>query len=205
MYAFEIALPYLLHLAGNAGAIFAVAAILGIAFWLGDHLFMGVIPKDFKQVPIVRRAAFIGGVALAFAILWNAAFHAGGIEVSFLAPFGEQEADLALFWTTLIQTLGWMSPVAAFHGYTPAKLAYVVALGGAFVAVIMARLYWRGALAARAAFTGLFVTFATAVAIVYVAVAAVWLLQLLNIWFIALAGILFQKYRNLQLAHGHRA
>lgn len=203
MYAFELALPYLLHLASNAGAAMMIAAILGVGFWIGDHLFLGLIPKDFKQVPIVRRAAFIGGACFAFSTLWNAAFHAGGIEFSFLAPFGDRAPDFGLFWEKLMQTLSWLSPLAVSSGYLPSKLTYATGCVATLASLVAAWFYWRGAYALRAALVGLFVAASTALAIVYVAVAVVWLLQLMNIWFIALAGVLYQKYRNLQLAHGH--
>lgn len=180
-----------------------IAAILGLGFWVGDHLFLGLIPKDFKQVPIVRRAAFVGGACFAFSTLWNAAFHAGGIEFSFLAPFGDRPADFMLFWEKLMQTLSWLSPTAAFAGYNPSKVSYITGVVASVASLVAAWKYWRGAWALRAALVGLFVVAATAIAIVYVAVAVIWLLQLMNIWFIALAGVLFQKYRNLQLAHGH--
>ncbi len=196
----EIEFTGAIFLQGLQRLLDAGAVLIGpiLAAWAGEHVFKGVKPSDFGQVPIVRRLAVLGGACIGLAALWHGL---PGPGASVLSPLGMERADFALFVQVLTRTSRGFDPREILGAGDGADMLYRAGSAMTLAGIGLAIFYWRGKQAASAVVAAVLSTIFTAFAVAYLVTAAVWFVQLLNIWFIALAGFSLQKYRNLQSSH----
>lgn len=205
LHELEFAFTFLSAIFDHVGDTLFILAGFAIALLVGETIFARVRPNDFREVPIVRRCASMAGTAFALAALLAALLASRGLPVNVLAPLGEQNPNFSLFAEVFMAALRWLDPQSMINGPRIPQFLYGLGVLLSLAALALAVFFWRHTGQFKAFVTALLTIIFTAVAIMYAAVALIWLLQLLNIWFIAVAGVLFQKYRNLQLGHGHGA
>jgi hypothetical protein len=188
------------HLMAGALASAAVLAVPVLLLILANKVFHALAPADFNQVSIVRRAGVVGGVLLGAGAVLAPVLAGKGLGFGLLASSGS--GGLSAFCELLGSRLAWLLPANLTHAPAPVlwlvlagTAAWILPAGGAVA-------YWAGRERIGAMTIAVLIVPFMAFSLVYAVTMMVWFVHLLNIWSIAVAGLVYQRYRNSQLGHG---
>ena len=105
------------------------------------------------------------------------------------------------FCELLGSRLLWLLPINLAEAPTPAFGLMLAGTVTWFLPTFSAAAYWHGRDRLGAiTISALLVPF-MAFSLIYAVTMVVWFVHLLNIWSIAVAGVIYQRYRNSQMGH----
>jgi hypothetical protein len=188
------------HLVEGTVSSAIVLAVPMLVLLLANHAFHALAPGDFNQVSIVRRAGVVGGTLLGGGILL-AALLAGKSQGSGLLPGGNDSATV-FFLRLLGSQLAWFLPARLAQAPTPALWLILAGVTVWILPAASAAVYWRGPQRIGAVTIAVLIVPFMALSLVYAFTVIIWIVHLLNVWSIAVAGLIYQHYRNSQLGHG---
>jgi hypothetical protein len=196
---------------GDTGSLLAIArAALEIALVvtlpiaatkLAGNITRRMRPRDFFEVPLVTTLAKSLGIALGIALIY---IRFDPRYFDFHALFTPESPWNLSVWRFLGERanplnygIGTVVDDPAGHRATTTFLVLVGIVALLLAAVVAASfVFWRGAMARRAALLGLALAAFVAYLTIYTICLVLWSLYLLNFWIILLAGVMFQYYRG---------
>jgi hypothetical protein len=188
------------HVTTGALASVAILAVPMILLIVANWVFRTLAPADFNQVSIVRRAGVIGGTLLGAAAVLAPVFSGKGLGFSVLA--GSASSGMLAFCDLLGSRLAWLLPANLLHAPAPAFWLVLAGAAAWLLPTVSAARYWNGRERIGAMAIAILLVPFMAFSLVYAFTMVVWFVHLLNIWSIAVAGLIYQRYRNSQLGHG---
>jgi hypothetical protein len=190
-----------LYIALQLGLTAALAAGLPVASaMIGAAVITHLAPPDFFTLPVLRRAALIGGILFAVMLLsalpGNEHFQPGVIW----ATDSPWEMDFREFLHERV--LPYLAGAPELYRQPLAELPVTlqILLGIETVllttAVALPFRVWRPGHALRSALTAVAIAVLAALLTIYAVCLAYWALHELNFWAIGLLGIVYQHYRS---------
>lgn len=176
-----------------------VLSVPVVALVVANRAFTLLAPADFNQVSILRRAGVVGGALMGAGAALAPVLAGNGFGFRVLA--GATGSGLLLFSELLRSRLLWLSPAQVWEAPGPALGLVLTGLAVWAVPVVSAMLYWSGRERFKATLIAIGIVPFMAVSLVYATALVVWFVHFLNIWSIAVAGLVYQRYRNSQLHH----
>jgi hypothetical protein len=184
---------------GTISSAVVLAAPL-LVLVLANRVFKVLAPADFNQVSIIRRAGVIGGTLLGAGIVLAAALASNGKDFTLLTDSSDNW--VTIFIKLLGSQLVWFRPTKLVQAPAP---AFWLVLAGFVIWLLptaSAAVYWHGRQRIGAFAIAVLIVPFMALSLVYAITMVIWFVHLLNIWSIAVAGLIYQRYRNSQLGHG---
>jgi biotin transporter BioY len=171
-----------------------------VALVLANRAFQLLAPADFNQVSILRRAGVVGGALMGAGAALAPVLAGKGLGLAMLA--GATGGGVMLFGDLLGSRLIWLLPPQLWQAPVPALVLVLAGLATWAVPIISAVAYWSGRERLKALMIAIGIVPFMALSLVYATTLVVWFVHFLNIWSIAVAGLVYQRYRNSQLHHG---
>jgi len=190
---------FLNHLIAGAIASATILALPMVMLILANRVFGILAPADFNQVSIVRRAGVISGTLMGAGVVLAPVLSGRGLGFALLAdPTG---SGLLQYCNLLGSRLQWLLPVNLVQA--PSMAIWLVFAGVAIwlLSTAGAVAYWRGRERFGAVAIAVLMVPFMAFSLVYAVAMVIWFVHLLNIWSIALAGLIYQRYRNSESGH----
>jgi hypothetical protein len=182
----------------SSAVIFAVPMLVLI---IANHVFHALAPVDFDQVSIVRRSGVVGGALLGGGIMLAAALGNKSQDLGALLA-NSNDNGVIVFFRLLGSQLAWSIPTRLARAPAPALWLVLAGVTIWLLPAAGAAAYWRGRQRIGAVTIALLTVPFLALSLVYAFTVMVWFVHLLNVWAIAVAGLIYQRYRNAQLDHG---
>jgi hypothetical protein len=196
MFAGEGVLNHLIVGAIASAGILAVPMLMLI---LANRVFGILAPADFNQVSIVRRAGVVSGALLGIGVLLAPILSGRGLGFALLA--GPAGSGLLQYCELLGSRLQWLLPINLLQAPAPTLWVLLAGVAAWALSAAGAIAYWRGRERLGAVAIAVLMVPFLAFSLVYAAAMVIWFVHLLNIWSIALAGLIYQRYRNSESGH----
>jgi hypothetical protein len=178
-----------------------VVALPIVAVKLAGRISRNLLPHDFSEVPLVTGLAKLLGVTLGIALIYARYDRRYFDPHALFIPESPWNLSLWQFLADRANPLnygiGTLVDNPAGHVANATFLVLMSIVAALLAAAVAAPfLFWRGAMARRAALLGLALAVFVAYLTIYGICLLLWSLYLLNFWTIALAAVMFQYYRG---------